>query len=109
MLAADAVSTRGNAAPIVLIVLIIGGVIYSFGYLRAVLHRSNKDYKTVKSSVPKMRRGFWSAWWAAAKIGFWVVLAGFVLVAWMINDSRSGDADRTVPATTVTSPAPSKR
>jgi ABC-type Fe3+ transport system permease subunit len=105
MLAADAPLSRSISTPVVLIVLVIGLVIYAFGYLRAVMHRANKDYKTVKASVPKMRKGFWQAWWAAVKIGFWVVLAGFVLVAWVVHDVR---AERPVPAATV-SPAPSGR
>ncbi len=76
------------AAPVVLIVIIIGGTIYAFGYLRAVMHRANKDYKTTKAAVPALRKGFWRAWWSAVKVGFWVVLAGIVLVAWMVRDVR---------------------
>lgn len=77
------------AGPVVLIVFIIGGIIYTFGYLRAVMHRANTDYKSTKAAVPKLRKAFWSAWWSAVKTGFWVAIAFLILVAWMVRDGRN--------------------
>jgi hypothetical protein len=81
----------------VIIVLIIAAIIYTFGYLRAVMHRANRDYKTTKAAVTKLRRGFWAAWWAAVKVGFWVVVAIGVLGWWAIRDVR--DIQTPTPAT----------
>jgi ABC-type Fe3+ transport system permease subunit len=81
----------------VIIVLIIAAIIYAFGYLRAVMHRANRDYKTTKAAVPKLRRAFWSAWWAAVKVGFWVVVAIALLGWWAIRDVR--DVQTPTPAT----------
>ncbi len=82
---------------VVLIVLVIAGVIYTFGYLRAVMHRANRDYKTTKAALPKLRRGFWAAWWAAVKVGFWVVVAATILGWWAIRDVTDNDVP--TPAT----------
>lgn len=78
----------GASYPTLLVVLIIGGTIYTFGYLRAVMHRANKDYKTTKAALPTLRKGFWAAWWAAVKIGFWVCVALLALIAWVIADAK---------------------
>lgn len=75
--------------PVVLIVLIIGGIIYTFGYLRAVMHRANSDYKKTKAGLPGMRKDFWRAWWAAVKVGFWVLVAAGILITWMVQDVRT--------------------
>ena len=91
----------------VIIVLIVAGIIYSFGYLRAVMHRANRDYKTTKAALPKMRKGFWAAWWAAVKIGFFVMIAIFVLGWWAIRDvTETDDPKQPVPAKV--SPAPTR-
>ena len=81
----------------VIIVLIVAGIIYAFGYLRAVMHRANRDYKTTKAAVPKLRKAFWAAWWAAVKVGFWVVVAVAILGWWAIRDVR--DVQTPTPAT----------
>lgn len=88
----DSGSTAGQ---VVLIVLIIGGIIYAFGYARAVMHRANKDYKTTKAAVPVLRKGFWSAWFAVVKVGFWVTIAVAVLFVWMIRGTDK-DADAVI-------------
>ncbi len=62
--------------------LIIGGTIYAFGYARAVMHRANTDYKKTKEALPGLRKGFWAAWWTAAKAGFWILIAFALLLAW---------------------------
>lgn len=100
------------AFPVVLILLIVGGTIYTLGYLRAVMHRANKDYKTTKAAVPVLRKGFWLAWWSAVKVGFWVVLAGIILVAWMVRDVRDSpeNANSTPkPTPSVTKSVPPRR
>lgn len=78
------------SGPTFAIVLLTGGVIYTFGYLRAVMHRANRDYKTVKANLPVLRKGFWAAWWAAVKIGTGVAIIGLVLIAWVVHDVRQG-------------------
>lgn len=82
----------------VVIVLIVAGIIYSFGYLRAVMHRANKDYKSTKAAVPNLRKGFWRAWWAAVKIGFLVVIAVVVLGWWAVRDVTDAGPRQPVPA-----------
>ena len=62
MLSAAESSSRSTAGTVVVLVLLIGGTIYAFGYLRAVMHRANFDYDlplrrlmhrtTVRGSVP---------------------------------------------------------
>lgn len=102
-------SVQGNqhtSLTVLVVVLLIAAVIYAFGYLRAVMHRANKDYKTAKALVPKLRRGFWSAWWSAVKLGFWVVVAFAVLFLWVVRDVRHDDADQQKLPATVTSSAP---
>jgi ABC-type Fe3+ transport system permease subunit len=91
----------------VVIVLIVAGIIYSFGYLRAVMHRANRDYRTTKAALPKLRKGFWHAWWAAVKIGFFVVLAIVVLGWWAVRDVTGADESRQ-PVPAKVSPAPAR-
>ena len=88
----------------VLIVLVIAGIIYVFGYVRAVMHRANSDYKKTKALVPGLRKGFWKAWWAAVKVGAGVLIAVAILVYWGVSDARERDESEPVPAT-VSSPA----
>lgn len=92
------------AVPTVLIVVIIGGIIYTFGYLRAVMHRANKDYKTTKAAVPTLRKAFWKAWVDALKIGALILLAVVILGAWVVAEVRGS---RTETSNTKPSPAPS--
>lgn len=89
------------AVPTVFILFIVAGVIYTFGYLRAVMHRANRDYKTTKAAVPTLRKGFWKAWLAALKIGALVFIAVLLLGAWAWREIR-GDS-----ASADTTPAPS--
>lgn len=73
---------------IVIIVFVIGGIIYTFGYIRAVMHRANKDYKATKAAVPGLRKGFWKAWWSAVKVGTGVLVAIGILIYWGVSDIR---------------------
>jgi hypothetical protein len=77
-----AAESNSIATPLLLLFLLGAGIIYTFGYLRAVMHRANQDYKTVKANLPKLRRGFWAAWWAAVKVGFWLLLGVAALITW---------------------------
>lgn len=88
----------------VIIVLIVAGIIYTFGYLRAVMHRANKDYKSTKAAVPGMRKGFWKAWWSALKIGSLVLIAIAILGWWAVRDVAEADDPQPVPATVSTAP-----
>lgn len=81
-------SHNSVAVPTVLIVAIIGGTIYVFGYARAVMHRANKDYKTTKAAVPTLRKGFWKAWWSALKVGALIFVAAVLLIAWAGSELR---------------------
>lgn len=86
------------AVPTVLIVLLIGSTLVSFGYLKAVMDRANSDYKKTKAGLPGLRKDFWRAWWRAVKVGFFVFVAGIVLVAWVVHDVREADADQPRPS-----------
>lgn len=76
------------SGPTLLVVLILGGVIYGFGYARAVMHRANTDYKKTKAALPDLRKGFWLAWWTAVKVGFWILVGLALLIAWVVVDAR---------------------
>jgi ribose/xylose/arabinose/galactoside ABC-type transport system permease subunit len=78
----------GASGPTLLAVIIIGGTIYTFGYARAVMHRANSDYKKTKAALPGMRKTFWATWWAAVKVGFWVLIALALLIAWVMHEAR---------------------
>lgn len=92
---AAAEQKQNISVPVFMIVLLIGAVIYGFGYARAVMHRANKDYKTTKAAVPVLRKGFWRTWVAAVKVGFWVVLAAVIMIVWVGRDLRAQPADAT--------------
>lgn len=99
--------TNGHVSiPVFVIVLLIGGVIYVFGYLRAVMHRANKDYKATKAAVKPLRKAFWAALWSVFKVGVAVVLAGIVMIAWVVRDVRS---DKPVPAAVTPCPSAAAR
>jgi ABC-type Fe3+ transport system permease subunit len=72
-----------------LIALLISSTVFSFGYLKAKLGQANEDYKTTKGKVTPLRKAYWVLWWDAAKVGFWVFLVGFILVAWVIHDAKA--------------------
>lgn len=103
MLSAAESSSRSTAGTVVVIVLVIGGTIYAFGYLRAVMHRANFDYKKTKEGLPGMRKAFWAAWWSAVKVGFWVLLIVACLILWMIRGDPKDDAGKSVTPTPSTS------
>lgn len=79
--------------PTLIIVMLIGGTLIAFGYAKAVMDRANADYKKTKAGLPGMRKDFWRAWWTALKIGFWVFIAGCVLITWVVQDVRGADAE----------------
>lgn len=59
-------------------------LLYGFGYAMAVMRRANADYKATKAAVPKLRKGFWLAWWAAMKAGFWIGLIICCFIVWFV-------------------------
>lgn len=99
------------AVPTVLIVALIGGAIYVFGYSRAVMHRANKDYKTTKAAVPTLRKGYWQALWSAIKVGALVFIAAVLLIGWVVSEVRHDEpASQTRPSpSTSVKPVPSRR
>ncbi len=75
--------------------LIVGaGVLYAFGYARAVMHRANKDYKATKAALPGLRKGFWRSWWQAVKVFAAIVVFGLVVIVTM----RAAAQDDAAPA-----------
>jgi hypothetical protein len=72
-----------------LVALLIGSTVFSFGYLKAKVERANDDYKKTKASLPGMRKSYWNLWLSAVKVGFWVAVVGFALVAWVIHDAKA--------------------
>jgi hypothetical protein len=107
-MAAESAQHDSVAFPTFLIVLIIAGVIYTFGYLRAVMHRANSDYKAIKAGVKPARIGFWKAWLAAVRVGVFVLLAFGALVVWVGYEARTNNADETKPLPASVSPSPSR-
>lgn len=85
------VSEPGPAIPTTLIVILIGSTLITFGYLKAVADRANSDYKKTKAGLPLMRKAFWSAFWKMIKLGFWVALAAFALITWIIVEAKTND------------------
>lgn len=82
-------SDQAPAGPSALMVVaLVASTIFVLGYRIAVNRRANSDYKTAKAAVPKLRRGFWRTWWAAAKIVGWTALAVVLLMSWAIHDAR---------------------
>lgn len=103
MLSAEEVTNGDIAGPVVVIVFLIAGIVYAFGYRRAVMHRANKDYKGTKAAVPVLRKGFWSAWWKVAKATLIIALIAFALFSWWIRGAQK-DADanpKPTPSSTV--------
>lgn len=96
-------SQPGNVSgPVLLVVLLAGGTIYLFGYLRAVMHRANSDYKKTKAAVKPLRKAFWSAWVAALRMGAIVGIGLLLMVAWFARDTRNAQSSEPTP-----SPSPS--
>lgn len=83
------------SGPVFLILLLGGGLVFGVGYLWAVMHRANKDYKATKAAVKALRKGFWTSWWNAMKAGMWVLVAFLVLLSWVIHDIRAQNNDAT--------------
>lgn len=74
------------AVPTTLIVVLLGSTLITFGYLKAVMDRANRDYKTTKAGLPVLRKAFWAAFWGAVKVGFWLVVAALFLIGWVIHE-----------------------
>lgn len=93
-LTAQEIQSGDVAGPVVVILALVGALIFSFGFLYAVMKRANRDYKTTKAALPGMRKGFWSAWWKATKAGFVVIFIFVCLLLWWIRgDDRKADAN----------------
>lgn len=89
--------------PAGLIVLLIGSTLIAFGYAKAVFDRANSDYKKAKAGLPDMRKTVWRTMWTMVKVGFWVVVVGFILASWVVHDVRNADADQPRPSSPVRS------
>lgn len=81
------------SAPIVVILALSASVIFTVGYRLAVNQRANKDYKTTKAALPKLRKGFWSTWVALMKVAAVLAVISFILIAWVVNDFKDLSAD----------------
>lgn len=76
--------------PVIAIIatLILGGMIYAFGYARAVMHRANSDYKKTKAALPLLRKDYWRALGVVIKFGVIVAIGYLVVAAWSIADAK---------------------
>lgn len=93
---------------ITLIILLLGaGVIYTFGYLRAVLQRARGDLKGARGAIPGLRKTVWSTLWKAVKVGTLLAVGLLIMVAWVVRDAKETIENRPKPASV--SPAPSRR
>jgi hypothetical protein len=86
-----AAGSRGPviSGPVLVTLLIGGGVIFSFGYAMAVWRRARDDYKRTKAGLSGMRKAKWTLWRAAVRAGFWIFVAFVVLVTWVVSDVRA--------------------
>ncbi len=89
---------------IVIIVLIIAGIIYTFGYARAVFHRANSDYKKTKEGLPGMRKTVWQTAWRTVKVGFGVLILLGILIFWGVRDAQQNNPNKQPVPATVSSP-----
>lgn len=88
--------------------LLIGALLFSFGFARAVWVRAKKDYLSTKAAVKPLRKAMWSSIMQALKLGVIVVLVGVALIAWVTHDVRGkGGDDKSTPAKI--NPSPSRR
>ena len=92
------------SGPVLLSLIVGGGIIFAFGFAVAVWRRARDDYKKVKAGLPGMRKAKWAMWRAAVRAGFWIVVAFVVLVMWVYSDVRAQQASEPGP-----SPSPSAR
>lgn len=72
-----------------LIAVLGASTVFSFGYLKAKVERANTDYKKTKQSLPGLRKAYWGLWASALKVGFWIFIVGFALIAWVISDAKA--------------------
>lgn len=87
--------------------LLVGGLLFSLGFARAVWVRAKKDYLSTKAAVKPLRKALWQSIWTAVKVGVGVVVVGVVLIAWVVTDVRSNEEPTPKPANV--NPSPSKR
>lgn len=107
-LAAPAEQTSSPTPFLVLIiVLVTGGIIFRFGFLRAVHLRAKSDYIKTKEGLPGMRKTMWQALWAVVKTGFWIFIGVALLITWAGSEMRSDGDQKPVPAKV--SPAPTRK
>lgn len=104
MLTADEVQGSDIAGPVVVILFLVGATIFGLGFAWAVMRRANADYKNTKAAVPKLRKGFWSAWWKAMKSAAVVGFIGMCLILYWIRS-----ADREADAKPQPTPTPTSR
>lgn len=80
----------GIAAPVLMIVFLMGSVIYMVGFRHARWYQARNAYRNTKAAVKPLRAGKWAAWRRMAAVGFWVALGFVLLVAWAYRDARNG-------------------
>ena len=85
-------SATGDTHPILLgtlIALLGSSTAFTFGFLKARLGQANEDYKGTKAKLRPQRKAYWLLWWAAVKVGFWVVVVGFILAVWVWREAKA--------------------
>jgi hypothetical protein len=108
LVAASASGDGNSSIPTTLILLVVGGFIYSFGYLRSRLHAANNAYKNSKASVKPLRKAFWVMFLRTAQVGAVILIAFGLLFFWVWHDVTEEDADNhSVPASSV-APSPTR-
>lgn len=88
MLRAAGEASTSVAFPTALIVLVAAATIFGFGHRVAVASRARSDHLRAKAAMPGMRKARWSTLWSAVKVGFWLAIGGFLLLAWVVHDAR---------------------
>lgn len=83
--------TEDRTSPVllgVLIALLGSTAAFTFGYLKGRWERANQDYNDTRAKIVPLRKAKWLALWAMTKTGFWVILIGGFLIAWVIHDAN---------------------
>lgn len=84
-------------------------VMYAVGYWHAIWRRAKKDYKDTKASVPKLRKGMWTAFGKLVRSGAVVVIGLVLAIFWLMNEAKNAEKADPVPAKVPSSPsAPAK-
>jgi hypothetical protein len=97
--AADPIVNRAVGSALFWLGMGLGSLV---GAAFAIMRRAWRDYKTVKNSVPNMRKAAWGHTGGFLKFGLLLVGAIFISLLWLTGYHAN---DQTTPATVPTVPA----